>query len=177
MGLADIGALVVVGLFGLWGWFRGPVRQLLSLVFLAAALFLAGRVSGNLEGLVGKVASLSDHERCLVAWIVVVVGTVLVGSALIAILGVLRIPGSPRLSRWIAAGLGGAKGLLVLVLALYALLGAHDARTRPAFVDSIERSVAARCLRWTADRVRSLVPLPPCVVAEVEAVNRRVPLP
>jgi membrane protein required for colicin V production len=171
--LADAGVVALLGLFALWGWMRGALRQAGSLALLLGALALAGVASGRLEGVVGKVATLNVHDRCVVAWAATFVGTFVAASVVARFLspfvGVFRTPRA----RLLGALLGLAKGVVVVTIGLYALLANASASPRAAVVDDLEHGFAAHRMRAVSRGLSRLLSLPDCVVREVAGVDAR----
>jgi uncharacterized membrane protein required for colicin V production len=172
--LVEATAVVVLGLFALWGGFRGPLRQLFGLLLLAGSLWAAGTFSGRLEGLVAKVVTLEPHERCLTAWATTFLGVFVLGSVLVRFVSRVAARGGPEGFRWAGAVLGVVKGALVWVLGVYAVLIGWSAEPRPAFASDVETSSAADWTVRVAATLRRVVPLPACLAVEIDGANGRV---
>jgi uncharacterized membrane protein required for colicin V production len=172
--LVEATAVVVLGLFALWGGFRGPWRQLFGLLLLAGSLWAAGTFSGRLEGLVAKVVTLEPQDRCLTAWATTFLGVFVLASVLVRFASRVAARRGPEGFRWTGAVLGLVKGALVWILGLYAVLVGWSAEPRPAFAADVEASHAADWTVRAAGVLRPVVPLPACLAVEIDAANARV---
>jgi uncharacterized membrane protein required for colicin V production len=173
--IVDGSFLAVLVLFAVWGWIRGFLRQAVSAGLLASGLWLAGVFHGHVAGHVAKVATLGPDARCAASWGAVLVGTVLGGSVVLAILGrFLPIP-KPAFPRSVGALLGLAKGTVVLVVSSYAFLATNPTPPRPRIVDDVERSAAMTWVRRAGDALRVVFPVPSCVAGAADGVNARIP--
>jgi uncharacterized membrane protein required for colicin V production len=172
---ADVGAAVILLAFVVWGVWRGAMRQLLSLLVIAVALFLAGHLSSNLEDPVSKVADLDATGRCIAAWAAVLVGGIVVGGIVVRLLGK-----SPERAQFPGMGenvgaaiLGFLKGLVVLSLLSYAFLAWQFDGGRPSWADEVAGSRMADAIKVIRHAVEPVASLPECVrkkALEVDAV-------
>jgi uncharacterized membrane protein required for colicin V production len=171
--IGDGAVVAVLFLFGMWGYLRGVLRQVVSLGLLAAAFWIAGTWGARLEDVIDKVASPTPQGRCVAAWLTTLVGTFVVGSGVLGGLSRL-VPRAPVRGGWLGCLRGLVKGAVVLIPVLYGLLGAWPGDPRPGFVAEIEAGRAVRIAAEGASLIGRVAPVPACVRAEVAAVDARV---
>jgi uncharacterized membrane protein required for colicin V production len=172
--LVEAVAVVVLGLFALWGGFRGPWRQVFGILLVAGSVVAAGTFSPRLEGLVAKVVTLEPHARCLTAWAATFLGVFVLASVLVRFASKVIVHPGPAGFRWTGALLGLVKGALVWILGVYGVLVGWSAEPRPAFAADVEASTAADWTVRAASELRPFVPLPPCLAVEIDEANARV---
>jgi hypothetical protein len=182
---ADGVALVLLMLFALWGALRGPLRQVISLSLLLAALHLAGRLAPGLEPTVAKVTPLDGDGRAAAAWFAALFGMLVVGAILLAFLLPRVPPRRPgRAGTAAGAALGAAKGAIVLVVVAYGILAAGGGgtpalargtgswRPGPSFVQRVRGSVSARVLERGGTALGDLLDAPDWMRVRLAEVNR-----
>ena len=152
--LFDLGALALLGLLAWNGWRAGAVRTLVGVASLLLGLYLAAVGRAPLTALIS--AALPDVDPLLIGafvvvggtWLVIWIGSRVLGSTLSALLRIVRLGG---LDRFLGAFLGIAQGLLIvggLVFVLDAIRsfgGASGALSTIA--DSASGSAMATLLR------------------------------
>lgn len=123
-GLIDVGALVLVALAMLRGFFRGLSRELAGLVSLAAVLVLGVRVYPSAGAWVAGHSQLTGRAAEAAAFItLVLVGLVLLGLLRWMLGAVIRVVVEEHVDRPLGAVAGGLRGALwVLLLTLAAVL-------------------------------------------------------
>ena len=167
---ATIGLLLV---FMVWGSLHGALRQALGLAGLLVAFALASPLGPKIESSVAKVVTLSPAGTACAAWATVWFATLVAVAIVLHLLhGPLeraRLPGP--WDRGVGAIFGCLKGVAILALAGYALLGWWGADPGPRLAQSIRESTTAKALRGLEVRLRSTLQLPPPVQARVEEVN------
>jgi uncharacterized membrane protein required for colicin V production len=172
----DAAVLVALALFLVWGAMHGVLRQSLGLVVVALAFVAASALASLLEPSVAKVVDLPADARGAVAWLVVWVLAVVVGG--VALHGARHalergLVARPA-GRLAGALVGLAKGILVLGVFLYAVLGTFlDSPTAPP-VESLRVSRTAAALVALERRARPLLNLPASVGARVALANATV---
>lgn len=174
----DVAGVLILGLFLAWGAFHGALRQLLGFAVLVLAFVAAGAFSGRLEPTVAKVFTATPEGRACLAWGTVFAAAVVGGGVILHLLrgAVGRVRLSRGLDPWVGALVGGAKGVVVLGLLTYAVLGWYVARPAPGLVEELRRSHAARTLVGIERRVAPALRLPAHVAARVDLVNGRIGL-
>jgi len=174
----DVAGVLVLGLFLAWGAFHGALRQLLGLAVLVLAFVAAGAFSARLEPTVAKVWTLNPEGRACAAWGTVFAAAVVLGGVVLHLLrgavGRIRLPA--RLDPWVGALVGAAKGIVVLGLIAYAVLGWYVMRPAPSLVEDLRTSRAAKTLVELETRLAPALRLPPLVAARVDLVNGRIRL-
>lgn len=119
----DLVAAVVLLACTAWGAWRGALAQVLGLTSLLGALLLASPLAPLLRDPVRQALAPAAGDLPLAAWAAAFLGVLLVVGVLSQALGALR-PRAGALrpaSRWGGALLGAGKGLLVLLVAGYAV--------------------------------------------------------
>jgi uncharacterized membrane protein required for colicin V production len=169
----DAGALGLLALFAVWGAWRGPLRQVASVVLLVGALWIAGRFGDRFQDAVAKVVTLTPEERCLAAWGVVATGCAVAASLVLGLFARRRAARHPAL-RVAGAALGLVKGALVLAVVAYAALAIGDQPGGGAWSERLAASRAARGAHWVVHRLREFVPAPACVVRQTDDVDRAI---
>lgn len=174
----DVTGVLLLGLFLAWGAFHGALRQLLGFAVLVLAFAAAGAFSGRLEPTVAKVWTATPEGRACLAWGTVFAATVVGGGVILHLLrGAVARMRLPRpLDPWVGALVGGAKGVVVLGLVSYAVLGWYVVRPAPGLVNDLRTSRAARTLVELERRVAPALRLPPHVASRVDLVNGRIEL-
>ncbi len=174
----DVAGVVLLGLFLAWGAFHGAMRQLLGFAVLVLAFVAAGAFSGRLEPTVAKVWTASPDGRACAAWGTVFAAAVVLGGVVLHLLrgpvGRIRLPA--RLDPWVGALVGAAKGIVVLGLVAYAVLGWYVTRPAPPLVEELRTSHAAKALVELEARLAPALRLPPLVESRVDLVNGRIRL-
>ena len=167
------GALLV--LFALWGALHGAVRQLLGLVVMGAAFALASPLGPRLEGSLAKVVTLSPEGTACAAWGTAFLGVLVAGGVVLHLVrgGVRRARLGP-LDRPAGALVGLVKGVVVLALSTYLLLGSFAGASGPPLAEAVRESTAARWARTLEDRYHGLLRLPPLVQDRVDAVSATI---
>jgi hypothetical protein len=140
---------------------------------------------------VSKVAGLAPSERGALAWGVAVFGGLVVGAIVLRFVGhaLAPSPGAPR-RRFLGGLLGAAKGVFVLVVVGYLVLGgpgdvlgpslSHSSRAEAEAADPVPLASrlrgtwTGRALRRTGRLLADWLVLPPWVRERVDAVNRRL---
>ncbi len=172
----DVGGVLVLGVFLAWGAFHGALRQLLGFAVLVLAFAAAGAFSGRLEPTVAKVWTATADGRACLAWGTVFAAAVVGGGVILHLLrgavGRMRLP--RRVDPWVGALVGAAKGIVVLGLVAYAVLGWYVVRPAPALVEELRASRAAKTLAGLEQRVAPALRLPPLVASRVDLVNGRI---
>ena len=176
----DVGTVGLLALFMFWGSLHGALRQALGLVGVLAAFALASPLGPRIESSVAKVVTLSPAGTACAAWATVWFATLVAAGIVLHLLhGPLeraRLAGA--WDRAVGAVFGLLKGVAVLALAGYALLGWWGAEPGPRLAQSLRESTTAKALRGLEVRLRPTLQLPPPVQDRVEQVNawiERVP--
>jgi uncharacterized membrane protein required for colicin V production len=169
----DFGTVGLLVVFMVWGSLHGALRQALGLVALLAAFALASPLGPRIETSVAKVVTLSPSGTACAAWATVWFATLVAAGIVLHLMhGPLQ---RARLAgpwdRAVGAVFGFLKGVAVLALALYALLGWWGAEPGPRLAQSIRESTTAKALRGLEVRLRPTLQLPPPVQDRVELVN------
>jgi uncharacterized membrane protein required for colicin V production len=188
---ADAAALILLLAFTWWGARKGGLRQALSLVVMAGAFLLAGRLAVRLEPTMGKLFDLALPERLALAWAAVLFVSLVLGALLLRLLaGGLPEHSRGGVDRVLGGLLGAAKGAVVLTLAGYLALGAGSANAAPPLSRPAQPSVAAEpgaglsarvrgslsaaCLLEWGGLLRRAVELPPWVAERMQQVEREL---
>lgn len=172
--LGDVGVLVLLAAFALWGAWRGTLRQLLSLTLLWAAFPIATRYGPRLEVSVVKAVSASGADVRAISWLAVFAGVLVAGGVILAVLQPLLGKVRPG-GRASAALLGLVHGAVVVTVIGYAVLFASGGGS--PHVRAFERGPAAQGIQAVAGVVRSAVDLPPWLEKRMDAVDRRLDAP
>ncbi|HVG92880.1 MAG TPA: CvpA family protein [Planctomycetota bacterium] len=172
----DAAALVSLALFLVWGGMHGALRQALGLGVVLLAFVAASAFASVLESSVAKVADLPPDARGAVAWLVVWALAVVVGG--VALHGMRHVlePGlvARPASRILGALIGLTKGILVLGVFLYAVLGTFlESPTAPP-VEALRTSRTAATLVDLERRARAVLRLPASVGERVALANATV---
>jgi uncharacterized membrane protein required for colicin V production len=169
----DVGTIGLLVVFMVWGSLHGALRQALGLVALLAAFALASPLGPRIEPSVAKVVTLSPAGTACAAWATVWFGTLVAAGIVLHLLhGPLeRARLSGPWDRGVGAVFGLLKGVAVLALAGYALLGWWGAEPGPRLAQSIRASTTAKALRGLEVRLRPTLQLPPAVQERVDQVN------
>jgi hypothetical protein len=172
----DAAVLAALGLFLVWGSMHGLLRQGLGLVAVALGFVLASAFSGALAPSVAKVVDLDPDERVAVAWVVVWSLTVVVGGVLLhGARHVLDRRPPPRpVSRAVGAAVGLAKGILVLGVFFYVVLGAYARGPAAPPVLALRESRAASGAMALERALRPVLGLPDAVASLVARANATV---
>lgn len=171
----DVAAVALLALFGLWGAFHGALRQGLGFLVLAAGFSLAGPAGPRLESSLAKIVTLSPSGTACAAWGTAFLGVLVVGGIVLHLarqpLNRVRLPGFDR-----AAGalIGVVKGVMVVALLVYVLLGAFVGSPAPSLAAAVRESVTARCARSLEQHYRSIWGLSPLVERRVEDVHASI---
>jgi uncharacterized membrane protein required for colicin V production len=120
----DIAVIVVLALAFVYGLFRGFVLQLAGIVFIVLGLILADRFSPAFGGtLRGWFASLGEPVDHVLAFVLILVGTVVAGHILALVFrGLLEKLKLLSYDRFLGGVLGALKGAIVVALVLHGLL-------------------------------------------------------
>ena len=156
----------------------GIFSVMLGFAVLVLAFAAAGAFSGRLEPTVAKVWTATPEGRACLAWGTVFAATVVGGGVILHLLrgAVARLRLPRPLDPWVGALVGGAKGVVVLGLMSYAVLGWYVVRPAPGLVNDLRTSRAARTLVELERRVAPALRLPPHVASRVDLVNGRIEL-
>lgn len=161
----DVIVLIVIALAFVYGIIRGFVLQLAGIVFLIGGIVLAGRYGGAFgDVLQGWFSGLGDPINDIVAFCLIVVGTMLGGHVLALIFrGVLEKLKLMSYDRFLGGVLGALKGALVVGLVLYglvALFGREDEEEGEplGFVAAIEESRSWPLVESARDIIAPLIP-------------------
>ncbi len=172
----DLAALVTIGLFLAWGALRGAVRQALGLVAVAAGFAVASWLGPRLVHATKRVVTLSPDGTACAAWGAAFFATlVLCGIGIHSARGPLdraRIPHG--MDPWFGGAVGFVKGVLLLSVATYAILGASVGEAGDGLGEALRASRTARAVVRFQSSLRPVLGLPARVAARVEAVNGEV---
>ncbi len=116
--MLDIGILVILGLLGIRGWFRGLLRSVISLAVLGVGAFVAFTMSGTFAGTVQGLTGLSHDPARMVASTVIFILFSAAGAIVSSVLhkGIRFLPGLTTLNRLAGAAFAVVAGSLVLLL-------------------------------------------------------------
>ena len=188
---SDAGLIVILALFTWWGARRGALRQMLSLSLILGGLFGASQLAPRLLPTVHKLTSLGPDEALAAAWGAALFLALVAGSLVLRFL-TLRMPSREQgaASRWLGAGLGLAKGLVLSVVVGYALLASSGDAPAPALsrpdatsqrpaptaglLLRLRGSVSAQALAQGATLLQRWFGVPPYIRAQIEAVNEQL---
>ena len=187
---SDAGLIVILALFTWWGARRGALRQLLSLGVVIGALVAAGHLAPKLVPTVNKLTTLDPGEPLAVAWASALFLALVLGAICLRfVTGRMPKPEPSPANRWIGAGLGLAKGVVISVVVGYTILAsagqepapalsrpAGDARAKPTsgLVDRMRGSLSAEGLARGADLLQGWVGVPPWIQDQIETVNQQL---
>ena len=182
----DLGVIAVLAAFALWGVWRGPLKPLAGLMLLAAAIFAAGRLAGPLTATTARVSGLGPVDAEGVAWAVVWFATLVIGSAVLAIVSpwIRTLGPGGAFGRLVGGLLGAVQGAAWIAIALFVLAGSDGtaspslSRERgPANDPGVDRFADLRAAELAARlgaRVREALPLPSAISERLAAAERRL---
>lgn len=161
--------------FFVWGWWRGCVRQLVALVLVLLAIELANLIGSRLEPVVAQVADPGAEALPGAAWAATCALLLVVFHVLLRVFGLVRpSPAFPRpASRLGGSVLGGLRGVLLLVLAGYVLLGGVLPRAEARRLGAGSHVLAL--LPAARRRLGSLLGLPERVGQHARAIEAAIP--
>lgn len=153
-GQIDLAIIALVALSGLFGLWRGIVKEVLSIVTLIAAI-VAVRLYSGLAAL--QLESIIDNGvvRLAIASAVLFISVMILGSWLIALLQkLLTFTGLRLIDRLIGGVFGIARGVLVLMVAIY--FAEPFVGTRQFWVESLAIAKAQEAMAIAADYLQPL---------------------
>lgn len=118
----DILILIVIGVGAIHGLMRGFLHQLASLVGLVAGLFVArtlyGAVGEYLAPTIGTSVTVAQILAFILIWLIVPLALLLMASILTKALKAIHMG---WLNRWLGAGLGAVKCMLIVGMVIHAI--------------------------------------------------------
>jgi uncharacterized membrane protein required for colicin V production len=156
-------ALGVLALFGIWGAFRGSLRQIGMLALAIGAILLATRFGPELESAVRKVITVDGDAVVLLAWATAYFAALVLGGVLLAILQPLLKRGKLPGERLLGGLLGVAHGAVLLCVVTLGLLLGFGGPDAAPWVQTLRTSRLADVAGRVGEAAVGTLPLPPAL--------------